>query len=198
MVELFLGLQAQKAINKYKNKTYINYSFTVPKTLLDDNNINEPLPYYRLGNWKTKEIFKAGKLIAYFKNNGVYHTKNIPISMVIKLSLNKGDILRIKLDGDIIWIEKIDDIYNYKSTYITYLIRQNDTKSQLYIPTIVCNDRVSINVDFLGNILLNINISEIGCISLSNKLIEKNNLTSDTDLLCTIQSNKLTVEKLDI
>ena len=180
---------------KYKNKIYIQYSFTFSKRLLD-NNVDEPLPYYRLGNWKTKEIFKTGKIITYFKNNSVYHNKNIAKSMVKRLNLNKHDILRIRLEDDIIWIEKIDNIYNYKSTYITYLIRQNDTKSQLYIPTVICNGRTTIDLDFLGDILPNVNISEINCISLSNKLIEKNDLTIDIDLLCTIQNNNLTVKRL--
>ena len=64
---------------KYKNKTYIQYSFTVPKRLLNDNNIDEPLPYYRLGNWKTKEIFKAGKIIKNIAINKVYYNSRVVV-----------------------------------------------------------------------------------------------------------------------
>ena len=183
----------------FKNKMYIKYDFTLPKRLLDNNGIIELLPYYRLGNWKTKEIFKAGKLTKLINNNSssIAYIKGIGKSIAKILNLNKHDILRIRLEDDIIWIEKIDDIYNNKSIYLTQLIRQSDCRSQLIIPTIICNGRTTINVDFLGDILPNVSISKTSCICLSNKLIEKNDLTKDTKLLCTIQGNKLTVEKLN-
>ena len=158
---------------------------------------NTLLSNYRVGNWKTKEIFIYGvigkKKIA---NKYISYVKGIPVELVNKLNLNKHDILRIRLKDDIIWLEKIDDTYNNKSIYITRLIRQNDDQTQLIVPSIIRNGRTSVNLEFLGDILPNVSISKISCISLSNKLIEKNNLTKDTDLLCTIQGNNLTVEKL--
>ena len=189
-----------RIILKKNRLKYNNYNFTLPKKLLKDNEIDEPLPYYRIGNWKTKEIFKLGKVTKNFNNNNkVQYIKNVSKSAVNRLNLNKHDILRIRLNDDIIQIEKIDDIYNNKSIYITHLTRHSGYETQLLIPAIICNDRTSINLDFLGDTLLNITISkQTNIISLPNKLIEKNKLTKDTKLICTIQGNKLTVEKLDI
>ena len=45
-------------LNCYNN----SYYFTLPKHLLINNENSELLLYYRLGNWKTKELFKEGKL----------------------------------------------------------------------------------------------------------------------------------------
>lgn len=197
--DLDLTYYAKAFTRTSKNKTYIQYDFTVPKRLLD-NNITELLPYYRVGNWKTKEIFKKGKLTYKFITDyRAQYTKGIPIALINKLPLNKHDILRIRLENDIIWIEKIDDIYNYKSIYIARLIRQSDRQTSLIIPTIICNGRTFINLDFLGDTLPDVSISKYtSCICLHNNLIEKNDLTMDTKLLCTIQCNKLTIEKLDI
>jgi len=182
---------------KKNGSTRFIHTFTLPKKLLKDNNIDEPLPYYRLGNWKTKEMFKLGKVIKNFNNNKIQYIKNISKSAVNRLNLNKRDVLRIRLENDIIWIEKIDDIYNNKSMYTAHLMRQNDYQASLIIPSIIYNDRKSINVDFLGDLISDVKISKLNnCISFPNKLIEKNDLTIDTKLLCTVQANKLTVEKL--
>ena len=180
------------------HKIHTQYSFTIPKRLLNNNGIAELLPYYRIGNWKTKEIFKLGKATKRITNNKIHYTKGIPKSAVNRLQIEKHDILRIRVVDDIIWIEKIDDIYNNKSMYITHLIKHNDHQTQLLIPAIICNGRTAIDIDFLRNIISSVRISKsINGINLPNKLIEKNDLTINTKLLCTIQSNKLTVEKLN-
>ena len=95
---------------KKNGSTRFIHIFTLPKKLLKDNSIDEPLPYYRLGNWKTKEIFQLGKLTKSINTLTPQYTKNIPISMVNRLKIEKHDILRLRLKDDIIWIEKIDNV----------------------------------------------------------------------------------------
>ena len=64
---------------KKNGSTRFIHTFTLPKKLLKDNNIDEPLPYYRLGNWKTKEIFKAGKIIKNIAINKVYYNSRVVV-----------------------------------------------------------------------------------------------------------------------
>ena len=44
----YIKINCSAKFKKSKLK-YVFYGFTIPKRLLNDNNIDKPLPYYRLG-----------------------------------------------------------------------------------------------------------------------------------------------------
>ena len=183
-------------LNTYTN----NYYFTLSKQLLINDRTSELLPYYRLGNWKTRELFKEGKL--HKANTSL--NKSIPISMVNRLKIDKGDIICVRLEYDIIWIEKINkptiNIYKFKFN----LTRNGNYKNRLLIPSI-CRKILSLNsqtnnvtLDFLSIINNDSKIKNYSngshklCIDISIKLINKLDL-KEKELYCLLEKNKLTI-----
>ena len=180
-------------LNSYTN----SYYFTVPKRLLDNNGITEPLLYYRLGDWKTKEIFKAGKLT---KANTSLN-KHIPLTIVNKLHVNKDDVLCIKLEKDIIWIEKIDVMTYTRCKFKLKITRTGNSRNRISIPTI-CREIFlldlqadNITLDFLGIINNNVKIKNYpgkSCVYVFNKLINQLDLEGK-ELYCLLEKDKLTI-----
>ena len=180
-------------LNSSNNKYY----FTVPKLLLDNNCITESLLYYHLGNWNTKELFKSGKLTKANTNLN----KGIPIAIVNKLNINKDDVICVRLEKDIIWIEKID-----VKTYITCkfklkLTRTGNSRNRISIPTICRKiflfylQTNNITLDFLGiinNVVEIRNYSNKLCVYLPIKLINQLDLEGK-ELYCLLEKNKLTI-----
>ena len=147
-----------RSILKKNGSTYFTYSFTLPKRLLINNNIDKLLPYYKIGNWKTKEIFKAGKLTNLINNSlSITYNKYIPLETVNRLQINKHDILRIRLENDIVWIEKIDnitlkDINSLEHRFITDVVSRknnfNNEHMELAIPISIIDRSLNRDIGF--------------------------------------------------
>ena len=203
---------------KKNGSTRFIHTFTLPKKLLKDNNIDEPLPYYRLGNWKTKEIFKAGKLTKSINTLTPQYTKNIPISMVNRLQIEKHDILRLRLQDDIIWIEKIDnvtlkDINSLEHRFITNVVsRKNNFNNEhmgLVIPISIIdklNNKetrpvAKVKIDLLisgkrfNNIELPIYKNSTSILLYITKEMKKESEIKNGKCLCSFKDKTLTIEK---
>lgn len=183
-------------LNSYTNCYY----FTLLKKLLINNEVDKLLPYYRLGNWKTKELFKEGKL--HKANTSL--NKTIPISMVNRLNINKDDVICIRLEKDIIWIEKIDKPKINICKFRFNLTKSGKYKNRLLIP-IICRKILLLNLqsnnitlDFLGIINNNSKLKNYSqgshktCVDISTKLINQLNL-EEKELCCLLEKDKLTI-----
>ena len=198
--DLDLTYYAKVTIRTKKNYKTIIYMFTIPKKLLTFDKDYKPLPYYRIGNWKTKEIFGYGKSTKI--NDSL--SKGIPKALINKLPLDKDDILCIRLEGDIIWIEKIDKPTINICKFKFNLTKSGKYKNRLLIPSI-CRKILLLNsqtnnmtLDFLGIINNNSKLKNYSrgshktCIDFSTKLINQLDL-KEKELYCLLEKNKLTI-----
>ena len=139
------------------NTNYLLYRFNLPKQILIDYKIDEPLNYYRLGNFKTKEIFKKGKLYISKRINKntnetlISFSKGIPKSLVDKLQIEKYDVLKIMLEDDIIWIEKIDDFSNLEYRFILTIYYSEMYGITISIPSFFVKNIFQLNRGHLIN-----------------------------------------------
>lgn len=213
----YININASISIKKNKVK-YIFYGFTVPKRLLDDNEIDKPLLKYRIGNWKTKEIFQLGKLIINSRKDGnIQYYKYIPTNVVNKLKLNKYDIARIRLENDIIWLEKIDnitklDISNLEQRFITRIITRKNNYN--YNITELCilfsmfdkSHNIKIKQEFIyldlcvygkkyNQIKLTLDKDSFNGHLYLTKEIQKEHSLLNGKYLCSLKNKTLTIEK---
>ena len=208
----YININASISIKKNKVK-YVFYGFTVPKQLLDDNGIDKPLLKYRIGNWKTKEIFQLGKLMINSKKDGnIQYYKYIPINVVNKLKLNKYDIARIRLENDIIWLEKIDDFSSLEYRFITRIITRknnfnyNITESCILISMFDKSHNVKSKQKFIyldlcvygkkyNQIKSTIDKDSFNSQLYLTKEIQKEHSLLDGKYLCSFKDKTLTIEK---
>ena len=203
-----------RIILKKNGLKYNNYNFTLPKKLLKDNEIDEPLPYYRLGSWKTKEIFKSGKIIKYISNTNIQYSKYIPVSVLNKLNLNKHDVLRLRLEKDIIWIEKMENVtikdidilqHRFISKIETRKNNYNNETTELSIPLSIIdrslNKNINVDIDIVINNkrFTNINLKLYkNCTSFHlyiTKEIKEECKLETGNYLCSFKDKTLTIEK---
>ena len=157
---------------------------------------NTLLSNYRVGNWKTKEIFIYGvigkKKIA---NKYISYVKGIPVELVNKLNLNKHDILRIRLKDDIIWLEKIDDINQVEFKWLSKILNYNDYYLYLTVPSIITNNIKITIINTQENAdIIKVDYSTL--IKLPRSIIINNDLQPDEKLYCRIIGNYLSIEKI--
>ena len=181
---------------KRKGKNYV-YRITVTDILnVEENQENKLLSKYLIGNWKTREVFTCGVISKKnIANKYFSYVKGIPVELSNKLNLNKHDVVCLRLDGDIIWVEKIDDINKVEFKWLSKILNYNGYSLFLTIPSLlVANIKILIFYRWQ-----NIEIVKSGyttLIRLPHSIITEHDLKPDEKLYCKLIENYLTIEKI--